>query len=105
MSSDPVRRTLSKAPEPDLCVGAMDKQAFGCRIVIPIHVEGACLDVNSHELALVARLDVRPDVAFVNGLPAPGELFFAEVSFQGCPSLPPRTSTKVAVRCLARQLG
>ncbi len=44
---------MSHAEEPDLCVRMMPKQAFGCGIIIPVYLIGACLNVNRDELAVV----------------------------------------------------
>ena len=41
---------MPHAEEPDLCGRVMAKQAFGCGIIIPVYLIGACLNVNRDNL-------------------------------------------------------
>jgi hypothetical protein len=78
-TSDAVCCTMPNSEQPDLRGGGTGQQAFSRCIVIAVYLICARLDINGYELPLVACLDVRANVAFVDCLPQPSKVFFASV--------------------------
>jgi hypothetical protein len=87
---------VSNADTPNLGIRKAGQQVLRGRERIVRHLKGTCVNVDSHDLALVASLDLRAHLPLVDFRAAPGVLFFAVTWLPHCHGISPALTMNIS---------